>query len=135
MSDIFDRISDFMRSMFGDDDVFADSARNDPDLQDAWEELETFMKTGSTAASGSTGYSGSRTRSSHSTHGADKELHSHMVELRKDYQTLEVPFLADFDLVRNSYKRMLRSYHPDRWGHDTDRMQIATEVTSRITSA
>ncbi|AFG36694.1 J domain-containing protein [Spirochaeta africana] len=142
MADIFDRMSDFMRSIFNNDDVFSTDGHHDPDMQAAWNELEDFLQTGETSGSRShdahsqNSRSQGRSSGQHSSrHRQTSELHSHMVELKKDYQTLEVPFLADPDTVRRSYKKLLRQYHPDRWGHDTDRMQIATQVTARLTAA
>lgn len=151
MSDIFDQISNFMRGIFHDDDVFADTAM-DEDLQSAWEELDAFLNTGSSAADGTSGSSrGGSSASGHSGrqhstsgsgrtgnhgHGAQQQdLHSGMLELRKAYQDLEVPFLAEPSEVRRSYKRLVRAYHPDRWASSQEQMQTATRITSRITQA
>lgn len=138
MSDIFGRVSDFMRDLFNGDDIFSDRPSSDPDLQEAWQELEQFLSTGTTDSK--TGNSGGKsqyqTGSGYSSARQNQqEMHSHLTELKKDYQTLEVPFLAHIDTVRTSYKRLLRAYHPDRFSNDPDKLQVATEVSSRITSA
>lgn len=131
MSDIFDRLSDFMRGVFNTDDVFSESGSHDPDMQAAWEELESFLQ-GDSSPQQQKPHSRSHKANSHQS---QESIRSDLAGLRKDYKTLEVPFLADIDTVRSSYKRLVQSYHPDRFAHDPERMRMATEVTLRLTSA
>lgn len=51
------------------------------------------------------------------------------------YRTLEVPAGADFKTIRQSYRRLLAKYHPDKYAGDPDKYAVATEVTRKITTA
>lgn len=52
--------------------------------------------------------------------------------LREDYANLEVSFGASFEQVKQSYKKMLRRYHPDRHSMDPEKLKLATEITMKI---
>jgi curved DNA-binding protein CbpA len=52
--------------------------------------------------------------------------------LRQDYANLEVPFAADIDTVRRSYKALMLKYHPDKHGGDPQKQKIALEITKKI---
>jgi DnaJ-domain-containing protein 1 len=56
-------------------------------------------------------------------------------EVRRAYAALEVPFGADFDAVRKSYRALMRKYHPDRHGQSPDKQKAANEVAQRLTAA
>ena len=60
---------------------------------------------------------------------------SALEELRRDYATLDVPFAAPLASVRQSYKRLLNKYHPDRFSEDTAKQALATEVTQHLNAA
>jgi DnaJ-domain-containing protein 1 len=127
----FDRLGDLLKSILQEDELRTGGSSNhrDPDMKDAWEELEDYLRTGadeSTAGrgAGSTGY---RTSTGRRTGPPD--------ELRKDYANLEVSFGADFQEVRKSYRRLLRAYHPDRHAGDPQKLRTATEITQRITQS
>jgi DnaJ-domain-containing protein 1 len=51
------------------------------------------------------------------------------------HRTLEVPVGADFKTIRQSYRRLLAKYHPDKYAADPDKYAAATEVTRKITTA
>jgi DnaJ-domain-containing protein 1 len=51
------------------------------------------------------------------------------------YRTLEVPAGSDFKTIRQSYRRLLGKYHPDKYAGDPDKYAAATEVTRKITTA
>jgi DnaJ-domain-containing protein 1 len=117
-------LGQLFRSFFQeDDDTYSDRYRqgytHDPDMQSAWEELDEFLKTGS-------GGSGTSTRG--------QEHHTRYVppELKKDYETLQVPFGSDFAEVKKAYKRLITAYHPDRHPGDQER---ATALTQKINYA
>jgi hypothetical protein len=131
-----DRLADFLRSVLGNDDApesgstptgasgNGGSSRHggaryaDPDLQDAWEELDDYMRTGTDKERPQDG--GSRTKKT-----VDDSL-------RQDYANLEVPFGADIDTVRASYKRLIMHYHPDKQAGDPEKQRIALEITKKI---
>ena len=52
--------------------------------------------------------------------------------LRRDYANLEVPFGADIEDVRRSYKSLVLRYHPDRFAADPEKQAIALEITKKI---
>lgn len=123
--DIFDRLGNLIRTILDDEPgeepargrIAADSRfRTDPDLRDAWEELERFM---------------------HDPNPGDPAKHATdqpriPESLRIDYRNLEVPFGAPLTEVRRSYKRLLTEFHPDKHSSDPNRFRTATEVTKRL---
>ena len=52
--------------------------------------------------------------------------------LRQDYANLEVPFGADIDTVRRSYKSLMMKYHPDKHAGDVEKQKIALEITKKV---
>jgi DnaJ-domain-containing protein 1 len=55
--------------------------------------------------------------------------------LRQYYANLEVEYGADMETVKESYRRLLRKYHPDRFAADSEMEALATELTQEITRA
>lgn len=51
------------------------------------------------------------------------------------HRTLEVEVGADFKTIRQSYRRLLAKYHPDKYAGDPDKYAAATEVARKITAA
>ena len=109
--DMLDRIAAVVRTLFGD---AASSSRTggsgpaDPDLAAAWDELNDYL-------------------------GAAPRRPSLPPEsLRADYANLEVPFGADIETVRRSYKRLVLSYHPDRHADHPEKVRVATEITKKV---
>ena len=58
---------------------------------------------------------------------------AHLVEIRRAYARLEVPFGADLDEVRRAYRALMRKYHPDRHASDPERERVATEISQKLT--
>ncbi|MEE8441584.1 MAG: J domain-containing protein [Spirochaetia bacterium] len=133
--DIFDRLGNLIRTILddlpaGDNGGQAlgagmslrggSSYRDDPDMREAWEELENYM----------------RERDPSAEDAADASFGSESTgvpeSLRKDFRNLEVPFGAPFTDVRRSYKRLMTAFHPDRHSADQDRYRTATEVTKKL---
>jgi DnaJ-domain-containing protein 1 len=56
-------------------------------------------------------------------------------ELRLAYAALEVPYGADFQTVRKSYRALMRKYHPDRHAGSPDKQRAATELAQKLTLA
>jgi DnaJ-domain-containing protein 1 len=56
-------------------------------------------------------------------------------DIRRAYAALEVPFGADFETVRKSYRTLMRKYHPDRHAGSPDKLKAATEVAQQLTQA
>jgi len=53
-------------------------------------------------------------------------------ELAKHYARLEVPYGADFETVRKSYRELMKRYHPDRHATDEGKTGTATEVAAML---
>lgn len=131
MDQIFDRLGNLLRSAFqdGDDqtssrDPFSQPGFDDPDLKEAWNELNDFMNsdTGS-SHTGSTAYSRPDQNTSLPT------------EVRNAYQTLGVPATATNEEVGKAYKSLLLRHHPDRFATDPKKLADATERTKQINHA
>jgi len=125
---IIDRLADFLRSVLGDNDASSDAPRGgasraggaryaDPDLQEAWEELDDYMRTGTEKE---------RPREQAQARKPADET------LRQDYANLEVPFGADIETVRASYKRLIMRYHPDKQAGAPEKQRVALEITKKI---
>ncbi len=93
----------------------------DPDLRDAWEELDAYMRGG--PREGPTHAEGRQSR--RPPPPVDESL-------RQDYANLEVPFGADIETVRSSYRSLMLRYHPDRHAGDPEKLRIALEITKKI---
>jgi len=103
----------------------------DPDLRAAWEELEEYMRGG--AGDGSGAGSGARSRGAGSGGQYRRRPEPPVDEsLRKDFANLEVPFGADIETVRKSYKALMLRYHPDKFAGDPEKQRVALEITKKI---
>jgi hypothetical protein len=129
-----DRLASLLRSLFAEDGRTSEGHTSegrgsgatgerfrDPDLREAWEELDEYMATGSNDAAGTrTGRQSTRPRPP-----VDEAL-------RPDYANLEVPFGSDIEMVRKSYKSLMLKYHPDKHAGDPEKQRIALEITKKI---
>jgi DnaJ-domain-containing protein 1 len=128
-----DKLADLLRNLLGDGESSsrrrtsesggADAARAhvDPDLREAWDELDDYMKGGT----------GNRTRR---TEGRQSRRQGPQPDesLRQDYANLEVPFGSDIETVRSSYKSLMLKYHPDKYASNPERQRVALEITKKI---
>lgn len=141
--DLLDRIAAVLRALFGEASSTeaqrssgggagsrpaggTSSRPVDPDLAAAWDELNDYLGaerrgTGDGASRGGPGRGGG-------PRGSAPPPES----LRSDYANLEVPFGADTQTVRRSYKRLVLRYHPDRHAGDPEKLRVATEITKKI---
>ncbi|HEY7954271.1 MAG TPA: J domain-containing protein [Polyangia bacterium] len=55
--------------------------------------------------------------------------------LRDLYAQLEVPYGADFETVKHSFRRLMRKYHPDLHVGNPAKQKAATELTMSLTQA
>lgn len=135
MQGFIDRLAELFKTLFGNESDSRETGGRaqaggprrpsvDPDYQAAWEELNEYINTGANRRTGSSG-----PRSSGEKAGlprpADKSL-------RRDFANLEVPFGADMEEVRKSYKRLMLKYHPDRHAGDPEKQRIALEIAKKI---
>ena len=128
MSDLFEHLGRTIRSIFEDD-----KHSWDPDMKDAWQELNSFLDEESAFDEELGGDSERRRRNnpgSDYTGGATAQQSS--PSLTKDFRNLELPVTATIEEVKKSYKRLLALYHPDRHTADPEKQRLATEITSRL---
>jgi DnaJ-domain-containing protein 1 len=144
-----DRLAEFLRGLMGDSDE-RPAARpsegagpqwRDPDLRAAWEELEDYLG-GSGAGGAGSGAGGpggpGRTAGAGGDAGQGTGGRARRPEppvdesLRQDFANLEVPFGADIETVRNSYKSLMLKYHPDKFTADPQKQRVALEITKKI---
>jgi DnaJ-class molecular chaperone len=92
----------------------------DPVMQEAWEELDDYLKEGSQSQRHRQRPQGEWARES------ERET------LRQDYANLEVSFGAPLPEVKKAYKRLLKFYHPDRNADDPGKLRMATEITQKL---
>ena len=138
MDGFIDRLADLLKSLLGGDSgsaarrnagrtddqpagPFGGAASRDPDVKEAWDELDDYMR-------GGTGKAGSRTEG----HSSSRPKPSVDESLRQDYANLEVAFGADIETVRKSYKSLMLKYHPDKFTADPEKQRVALEITKKI---
>jgi DnaJ-domain-containing protein 1 len=51
------------------------------------------------------------------------------------YAQLEVPYGSDLETVKQSYRRLMRKYHPDLHSGDPEKQKIATELAQALSRA
>jgi len=132
MDKFFDRLGDLLRSLLeGDSSTAGYYDPKDPDMQAAIEELDEYLKNGGIPDEPETGFHRQRQDSQ------ERQTHVEEVDedLRGDYAILEVAFAAPLREVRQSYKRLLHKYHPDRFSQEAGKQALATEVTQAINAA
>lgn len=117
---ILDSLADLLRSLLPDHPTQTGSGSgnrgySDPDVTEAMDELDEFLRTGKGPAGGS-----------RSSAGFPHE------DLRQDYANLEVPFGAGIEDVKKAYKTLILRYHPDKHAGDAEKLRIATEITKKI---
>jgi DnaJ-domain-containing protein 1 len=116
---VLDGLAQLLRSLLSDSPSQSTTGAGrfpDPDVNEAMEELDEFLRTGRETAGGSrrppSGYP--------------------PPDLKQDYANLEVPFGSDIETVRKAYKSLILRYHPDKHAGDPERLRIATEITKKI---
>ena len=133
MKGFIDRFAEFLRGVMGGDDHPAAGQGSrprqrfvDPDVQEAWEELDDYMNTGRSDGT-------ERVRQGRGP-GADGAGFRQAPDesLRQDYANLEVPFGADRMTVLQSYKALMIKYHPDKFAGDPEKQRVALEITKKV---
>jgi DnaJ-domain-containing protein 1 len=61
--------------------------------------------------------------------GGDEE------QLRQYYANLEIKPGASMKEVKSAYRRLMRSYHPDRHADDPEKVRVANEVSQQLREA
>lgn len=55
--------------------------------------------------------------------------------IRDYYANLEVPYGSDLETVRESYRRLMKRYHPDRHSRDPEMEALANDLSQELTRA
>ena len=123
MDRIFDRLGNLLRSVFPDGERSTSNPGSfgDPDLDEAWEELNEFMESDGEAKT-------ERTTAPNST----RVLPQHVAEA---YKTLGVGPNANKGEIGKAYKALVLRHHPDRFATDPTKLLRATERTKQINGA
>lgn len=129
MDRIFDRLGEVLRSWLRSSPDNTSSA-TDPHMQEAWDELNTYLNGEEDFRS--RGSSRNRSRDDDTRRRNEHVSQGEIENLREDYANLEVSPGASFEQVKRSYKKMLRRYHPDRHSMDPEKLKLATEITTKI---
>ena len=120
MDRLFSRLGDVLRVLLERSaSRGARPARPDPYLRQAEEELEAFLR-------GAGGWPAAGRRRQERAPSTVSAL------LRRDYANLEVDPGAPFEEVRRAHRRMIRRYHPDRFGTDPEKQRLATQISQRL---
>jgi len=56
-------------------------------------------------------------------------------ELTRAYARLEIPLGTPLPEVKKAWRRLMRTYHPDRFGQDQRKQELATRVAAALTEA
>ncbi len=55
--------------------------------------------------------------------------------IRRAYAALEVPAGSELEIVKRSYRRLMRKYHPDLNAGSSEKQRAATNLSQRLTEA
>jgi DnaJ-domain-containing protein 1 len=133
---IFDRFGNVLRTYLGDGEAWQDvrntaSRRDfsaDPDLEDAFAELEEFLR-------GKNPFAGEKNRTSYRSAGENRARPAVPEALRADFAELGLEFGADAVQCKAAHKRLLKIHHPDRHASHKGNMEKATIKSSKINAA
>lgn len=118
MDRFFDKLGNLLRSIIREEPEDNINQR-DPDIKEAWEEIDEFLKTG-------------HNRQQSSAKSRPVENISVPDGYKQDFINLEIPPTASIEQVRQSYKKLLRRYHPDRHADNQQKQQMATTITQKL---
>ncbi len=125
MDQLFDRFGNLLKSFFDESGSSRteDTSFSDPDIQDAWDELNDFLN------------SDGPTESKKDDFAARVKEPAIPEVLKKDYALLNANPGAPIEKVAKSYRLLLREHHPDRHAADPAAFAKATEKTKNLTVA
>ena len=126
MDAFFTRVERVIRTLLKPDGG-PDRQRTGSLYTEAWEELEEYLRTGE-----------SRDRSAHSGAaggGSAGSAGAGSGPAAQDYRNLELEPGADFQTVKRAYRRLMRTYHPDRYADDPERQRVATQISAKLNAS
>jgi DnaJ-domain-containing protein 1 len=128
MDQIFDRLGNLLKSTLRSDtnETVRNTSYSDPDLQDAWDELNDFLKNDDDTPRGS------GPSFTESTFTRPSSIPQSVTDA---YELLGVsPATSTIDIAK-AYKTLLLKHHPDRVASDASKVASATEKTKLINRA
>ena len=123
----FSQLEDMVGSLLGEG---KSAPRRDADYQEAWQELDDFLRTGENPEPPPAGAAAGKRADS-----GGPQPRSPGPDLSDEYRTLEVPLGAPFEQVRTSYRRLIRAYHPDKYADDPEKQRVATQISSKLNAS
>ena len=115
--DIFDKLGALIDGILDDNDRWEQQRRTDSDYDQAWEELDAYLRDEEEAGRPSF------------EQPAASGIPSY---LRKDFGNLEVPPGTRLPEVQKAYKRLMATFHPDRHASNPEKLETATRVSQKI---
>ncbi len=124
MDQIFDRLGNLLKSVLndGEGDFTKSEDFTDPDMQDAWAELNDFMNSDDPSQPKPTG----------TRNNSAPQLPK---EIREAFDEIGVAPSATNEEIGKAYKTLLLKHHPDRVATEPTKLAAATERTKRINAA
>jgi DnaJ-domain-containing protein 1 len=102
----------------------------------AWKKLqEDARRAGPMPGAGTRPPPSSSTGSSSSSSGGPRMPLRKDDKIAKYYKVLDLPYGADFEQVKASYRKLIRKYHPDLHGSSPQKQKAANELTVQVTQA
>lgn len=70
-------------------------------------------------------------------HKTNSNKHSNFQDekLTQYYANLELPYGADLETSKKAWKRLMKKYHPDLYSNDQSKVDLATQLTSKLNEA
>lgn len=129
MDAFFSRVERVIKTLLKPDGEW-DRRRTDSFYSEAWEELEEYLRPSEerprSADDGTSGQGGS---------GGSSGYRQRPRAVAQDYRNLELEPGTDFATVKLAYRRLMRTYHPDRYANDPERQRVATEISARLNAS
>lgn len=125
VSQLFDRLERLVSSYLNQalNDAAGENSTYDfadPDMAEAWDELNDFLETGRSSAA-----------------GTDRGTHPDSVPatLLPDYKLLGVQPGAELYHIKKAYIKLVKQHHPDRFANNPEKLKKATVHLQKINTA
>ena len=125
MDAFFSRVERVIKTLLKPDEE-SDRRRTDRFYSEAWEELEEYLRTGAERPRAGDGAAGT---------GGSAGYRERPQAAAQDYRNLELEPGADFATVKQAYRRLMRTYHPDRYADDPERQWVATQISAKLNAS
>ena len=133
MVDFLGRLANVLRGIVTDDQTNSKRAwdrgrsSGDPDLDQAWEELDDFLSEGRESPDADSAADGGQRASTGQSLPRGPAVSA---KTERAYATLAVPVGAGASEVRAAYKKLMRQHHPDRFAGDAEKSREAARINA-----